>query len=478
MLKSVQVERTPARIAVRYPRHMDAQTLFGVAGTCVILTQLAVPRLFGPTSWRGPAALIVGGAQPGWCGGGKLGRVLAAASRSCCEVSASARRGVCGRLTLQEVRRESERAEPTSSSASMSTHLQPPPEGAAAALRILQGIQTILREGRTSSTLKFAVLQAIADCCVTAGDDTGARLELPIAALAERVVELYWPQAAPFGGHSVLLQAPSQGSQPTIIKEIAELCTRQRTIAAARRDAPGQYQRVLSRAVASLRGMPLRRLEQVPGAGWLDVLYPEPEARAHTICLYPWVACTLRMFHGLVSELVQTTWLRSVHASNQEVLGDEAALVDFLFGSERTSLDRVVTALLPFQNERCFYCGRQMRGQIDVDHFIPWSRFPSNLGHNLVLAHAACNGDKANTLAAAMHLQQWIARAEERNAELCEAFERFGICHARHHSYGIARWAYGQAAQLGSRVWLSRGEGCIALEPEWESVFPQVAALQ
>ncbi len=34
-------------------------------------------------------------------------------------------------------------------------------------------------------------------------------------------------------------------------------------------------------------------------------------------------------------------------------------------------------------------------GTAHIDHFIPWSRYPIDLGHNFVLAHAGCNSAKA-----------------------------------------------------------------------------------
>jgi len=48
------------------------------------------------------------------------------------------------------------------------------------------------------ATYKFALLHAMADLCVAKGDDSGAPLELSTEDIAERYVELYWPQAVPF----------------------------------------------------------------------------------------------------------------------------------------------------------------------------------------------------------------------------------------------------------------------------------------
>jgi 5-methylcytosine-specific restriction endonuclease McrA len=76
--------------------------------------------------------------------------------------------------------------------------------------------------------------------------------------------------------------------------------------------------------------------------------------------------------------------------------------------------------LLPFrdllwdvQAGRCFYCEKPIRAAAPaVDHFIPWSRYPMDLGQNLVLADERCNGWKSDRLAGHEHLAHW----RERNA--------------------------------------------------------------
>lgn len=66
-------------------------------------------------------------------------------------------------------------------------------------------------------------------------------------------------------------------------------------------------------------------------------------------------------------------------------MGDTTDLGEFLFGSERSSLGSVREALTSVQGDRCFYCGAMQ--VLDVDHFIPWSLYQIDLGHNFVLAH-------------------------------------------------------------------------------------------
>lgn len=41
---------------------------------------------------------------------------------------------------------------------------------------------------------------------------------------------------------------------------------------------------------------------------------------------------------------------------------------------------------------------------------------PVDLGHNFVLAHASCNGDKRDALAGVQHLEQWGRRLADQGA--------------------------------------------------------------
>jgi len=56
------------------------------------------------------------------------------------------------------------------------------------------------------------------------------------------------------------------------------------------------------------------------------------------------------------------------------------------------------------QHGTCLYCQKKLLGKTQVDHFIPWSTYPADLGQNFVLAHDKCNNAKADYLAAEKHL--------------------------------------------------------------------------
>jgi CRISPR/Cas system Type II protein with McrA/HNH and RuvC-like nuclease domain len=109
-------------------------------------------------------------------------------------------------------------------------------------------------------------------------------------------------------------------------------------------------------------------------------------------------------------------------------------------------------------------------GTSDVDHFIPWWRYPTDLGHNFVLAHASCNRQKSDRLAAEPHLERWAERNWTHGPGLAAEFDLRRVRHDLTASKRIARWAYGHAAGLGSLVWV-RGREVAPLGPGWEPLI-------
>ena len=73
---------------------------------------------------------------------------------------------------------------------------------------------------------------------------------------------------------------------------------------------------------------------------------------------------------------------------------------DFLFGRDRTALERIAEGLLDLQNGDCFYCHTALSRNREIDHFMPWSHSGDDGLDNLVAACHRCNNSKRATLAA------------------------------------------------------------------------------
>jgi hypothetical protein len=336
-------------------------------------------------------------------------------------------------------------------------------------------IQRLLAEGSFVATYKHALLLSIADICVEKGDDKGNRLRLTTAELAEKFISYYWRQSLPYhpAGRPGTILKQNTGRQAAVISSIVK----------AREAHGGSLSRLKTDAVAwrkltrqvaeTIRVMPLWKLQTI-GRWRIEFLYDHDPNEGHEISLREGVCFCFRLFYGLIHELVRGAWLRFVRgvSENRLLLGDTTDLSGFMFGSGRAPLDVYKPVLIEYQGDRCFYCQRPLKDKTDVDHFIPWSRYPMDLGHNFVLAHGSCNAQKSNRLAAVEHLERWCDRNIRHGQDLARAFQERNIIHDEHASWQITAWAYSQAQAAGSLVWL-HGNELMALSPGWVQVVQQ-----
>jgi hypothetical protein len=319
-------------------------------------------------------------------------------------------------------------------------------------VRFLQDVQRILQEGSFAATYKYALLLSLADISVERGDDSGASLDVTVREIADRFVTYYWRQARPYqpsGSVSGQVLKQNTGNQAAIISFVGR--HQHSTIAQLKRMTV-TWEALIQATSETIVDQPLWKL-QVVGRETHAFLYPNTRSR-HGVELNGRAVFCPRRFHSLIHDLVTAAWVRFVRQlpANRSVLGQTADLAAFLFGTERTNLDRYRPVLQDVQKE-CFYCSRSLTAKSAVDHFVPWSRYPIDLGHNFVLAHDGCNNKKRDLLAAVSHLERWVRRNEDNGEDLGKRFDAVGIAHDAAASSRIARWAYGQAESAGSLVW-------------------------
>jgi hypothetical protein len=104
-----------------------------------------------------------------------------------------------------------------------------------------------------------------------------------------------------------------------------------------------------------------------------------------------------------------------------------------------------------------------MIGEPEVDHFIPWSRYSVDLGHNFVLAHKACNGDKSDYLASKLFLSKWENRNNESGEMLIEYFDDNQLNYDLGTSIAVANWAYKQCSDMNGLLWQGYKQGLMQL---------------
>jgi 5-methylcytosine-specific restriction endonuclease McrA len=324
-------------------------------------------------------------------------------------------------------------------------------------IEFLLKIQRLLGEGRFVASYKFALLQALADLSVEKGDDSGEPLKLTTADIAEKFIQYYWRQTLPLAVphlEETLILKQNKGIQAAIIKMVADARDRSNGSLARAMANSRLWTPMISRVAKIVRVMPLWKLQTV-GPDVDDFLYPNTK-KGKEIELRPGIVYCMRQFHPLIQDLIQGGWVRFIRSisTNQNLLGETIDLREFLFGSERENLNIYRGFLRDIQSGICFYCRNRISGVGDVDHFIPWVRYPVDMGHNFVLAHPKCNRNKKDYLAAEHHLMGWVERNQKHYDDLHAFFLEKGIISDLSVSRQIACWAYQQAEKANGQVWV------------------------
>ena len=335
-------------------------------------------------------------------------------------------------------------------------------------VRFLLKIQNLLTEGRFTASYKFALLLALCDLSVELSDGPTGELHVPLIRIAEKFVTYYWRHVLPYvAAHespSVVLRQNTSGQAEIIglVQQAHRLF--EGSLPAAQADVRA-WRSLTSRVRRIVLEMPLWKLQRL-GVALDPFLYQQEVLVNDCVVLMPGVAHSLRSFHGLISELIRTSWIRYIRQTNAAVLQGERDLSEFLFGVERGQLGALCPLLRDIQSGCCFYCTAALSSPGDVDHFIPWSRYSLDYGHNFVLAHPTCNREKGAYLAAENHLEDWVKRNEVQGEPFTKKLRGLGFVSDWNSSRQIAHWAYQGAADLNALLWLA-GTGPVPMTGAW-----------
>ena len=332
-------------------------------------------------------------------------------------------------------------------------------------LPFLEKLLQVLGHGGFSSTYKYAVLLALIDLCVEAGQPPTV---LTTAQLARRVVELYWPQARPFPSAQRVLKQ-NNGEAATILRLVSAFreAHPDRLSPPTGLQPPGGFAELLVDVEWVLVHQPLPKLQKVGGGeerflytiAWDETVSRRaftrgkrglPDGLDNRLLMMPGAAASLVALAAVIRPLVQSQWLAKVRALNGL---PDAELDDFLFGARRVDLGALHEPLRRLQNGRCFYCSGSLSGRpAEVDHFLPWARYPDDGLDNLLLAHGSCNQKKLHYLADLDFARRWAERSEARDEALGDiaATVQWGRNKAR--TFGVVASGY-QSVTEGIHLW-------------------------
>jgi hypothetical protein len=331
-------------------------------------------------------------------------------------------------------------------------------------------VLALLDEGRFSATYKYALLLALIDVCL---EHTGVHGEPPESVtteqVAERVLALYWPHALPFAGSTGAVVLRQNNTRQAKILSAIERYRSDKGMAATlgelrATDADG-FARLLRTVEWTLVEMPLPRLQTIGDArveflyriGW-DETVTEAEFRRSSfdrrVTFLPNAADHLVRLSALVRPLAQRHWAAMVARFNRSFVED-SHLEEFLFGASRLATTRIRLALSELQDGRCFYTGERL-SEPEVDHFLPWARYPTDAVDNFVVCNRQVNNAKRAFLAAPQHVERWAKRLDRSAAERAELARIAGVAHMEFRpseTVSVARALY-LRLPTSTRLWV------------------------
>jgi 5-methylcytosine-specific restriction endonuclease McrA len=313
-------------------------------------------------------------------------------------------------------------------------------------IQLLLSTQGLLRDSRFTTSYKFDVLRVLCDLSIELSPRVS---HIPLQAVAERFVRLYWRQALP-------LQVPAagevrgaahfklgQGGSAAKPARVLTLVRRWQSAEDPRAIARGPDTRLVeySRAAISLlKRDVLHRLQPADR----QFLYRWP-GDGKSLEMVLGVLGAMRSLHGVLCDLIESHWVRWVEARNPGLPGS-SALRDHLFGGRRADVQGVIEGLLDLQQGRSFYSRTSIsRGALHVDHFIPWSLSRHDAVGNLVLCTPAENLKWSDLLKPQALRDKLQVRNEQFAEQLMQIASEARLRWDPAATSEVSDWAYGTA---------------------------------
>jgi hypothetical protein len=329
---------------------------------------------------------------------------------------------------------------------------------------LVERLLRVIDEGRRTATYKLALVTGLLDAIAELPGDP----EIPTRLIAERVVDLYYPQTREYidtaGGTRAIRQITMKSS-PAIaavaqFRSSIQPCAP--SVTAARTANPTGWKRAVDEVESTFVRYPIP-LMQVVGTQLVPFLYDVDWAEGTAVSsLRRTVRDRVRLLDGvserlvtlgpMLRPLIELHWVRDV-ARWSGIATEDEHLHRHMFGDERVAWPKgLVGNLAELQGGECSYCGARLGARQEIDHFLAWSRWPNDAVENLVVADR-CNGAKSNHIAATTHLTRWRLRNEVRQRELTDlaSVNRWESSPSR--TWALVRSVYGYLP-TGTPLWV------------------------
>lgn len=325
-------------------------------------------------------------------------------------------------------------------------------------LNFLRRIQWLLESSSYTSTYKFALLIAVTNLSIESGIDDNSEYVISYEQLAEQFIQLYWTQVLPFSdknSESILRQSITTG-QAKVVTSILNLQEETKTtnLNLARICDTKKWQSTVKEVARTIKSYPAKYLQSAEDKVSREFFYIY-HPRENTIVLKSGIAYYFTRFSQIIHKLCQQYWAEFVRNNryNKSYFSNDVDLQYFLFNQSRQNLSLLVPILNDIQQGQCFYCQKQLKKDIEVDHFVPWSKYSNDTTHNFVLTDHKCNNSKRDYLAEEKFYEKWLKRNQQYGQVLQQETDGMGFISNQKRSEMVSQWAYQLAVEHEDLVW-------------------------
>lgn len=282
--------------------------------------------------------------------------------------------------------------------------------------KLMEAFVSIVRDSRKDNTYKFALARAMLDYCHENGMD--ADPNIPYSYLASKFLEYYWHQEYRFK----IKQNFNPAKPPNVIQAISEVFddNEKKRFKDLPRSKKIQAEKIILEKVfghaRSKTSIVIHKFQKINNVS--ERHFYKYDDNIQMIQLNPGVITFFNKNYRILLMSVIMEWAKFLEKVNESLprLVTKVEKND----DKRNSLSKFKNMYLD-HTCKCFYCGNILvEGNIEVDHFIPWTYMFDDDAWNLVISCKRCNRDKSNHLPTDKMMSNLIERNEKYRGEIKE----------------------------------------------------------
>lgn len=326
-------------------------------------------------------------------------------------------------------------------------------------IQFLKYIQWLLEMSSYTATYKFALLMSLVNSSIESAVNDDLCLFISYHHIADHFIQLYWSQSLPYAPKQVQdgeILKQLTGGQASVIKDIIELRTIEPNINKAKVKLASQWHGLRKKVASNIKRNPAQYL-QTPEKNIHSTFLYDYHAHTNGIELKQGIAYCFAHYSVIINKLCQQYWTEFIRKNNQSLFSDIIDLQQFLFGELRQNLSIFLPLLSDLQDNRCFYCGSKLTDftkTAEVDHFIPWSKYPNDTAHNFVLADHKCNNAKRDYLAHTDFFEKWNDHNHTHGSQIHDYAMTHNFFTNLPQTQNVGAWAYQMAIENNDLIWL------------------------